>query len=293
MATKKDIITCAGEGQSLLKCTGGKTESDFYTTFNMWGKGHSCYCKKCLDKIYEYYYKKSNENDKVALYYTLVQENTPFITDIYDKLKPKIGKVTPNKYFTEFAKMQAKQAIWGDFSASDFKLVENESFADEQMVKWEKNWGAQTIEGYKFLDETYEKYTKDIEKLTIAQKDLIKDLCQYRLMLRQINDGTYNGEMNQKDVQSQISSLLSKLKMDNFEEKKTGTLSEQSLFAINQMIEKTMPSDFYKDKKLYDDAKGRKKYYKDMCLRPLLNTLVDNKDWDLNIDDISQYDIGD
>lgn len=189
--------------------------------------------------------------------------------------------------------MQAKQAIWSDFSASDFKLVENESFADEQMIKWEKNWGAQTIEGYKFLDETYEKYTKDIEKLTIAQKDLIKDLCQYRLMLRQINDGTYNGEMNQKDVQSQISSLLSKLKMDNFEEKKVGTLSEQSLFAINQMIERTDVSDFYKDKEIYQDSKGRRKYYEDMCLRPLLNTLADHKDWDLNIDDVSEYNIED
>ena len=53
---KKDLIICAGEGQSLLKCTGGKVESDFYPSFNMWGNGHTKYCKKCLDKIYDYYY---------------------------------------------------------------------------------------------------------------------------------------------------------------------------------------------------------------------------------------------
>lgn len=293
MASKKDIIICAGEGQSLLKCTGGKLITDFYPSFNMWGNGHTKLCKKCLDKVYDYYYKNSNENDKLALYYTLMQENIPFITDIYDKLKPKYGKITPNRYIQEYSKATQKQTLWADFSASDFKLIDNESMSDPQMKEWEKNWGSQTIEGYKFLDETYDKYTKDIDKLTIAQKDLIKDLCQYRLMLRQINDGTYTGEMNQKDVQSQIGSLLAKLKLDNFEEKKVGTLSEQSLFAINQMIEKTMPSDFYKNKDLYRDMKGWRKYYKDMCLRPLLNTLADNKDWDLNLDDISQYNIGD
>ena len=290
---KKDLITCAGEGQSLLKCTGGKVESDFYPSFNMWGNGHTKHCKKCLDKIYDYYYKNSNENDKVALYYTLIQENTPFITDIYDKLKPKIGKITPNKYFTELSKTNKNVDLWKDFSASDFKLIDSEAMTDPQIREWEKNWGAQTIEGYKFLDETYKRYTKDIEKLTVAQKDLIKDLCQYRLMLRQINDSTYNGEMSQKDIQSQISSLLSKLKMDNFEEKKTGTLSEQSMFAINQMIERVDVVDVYGKKKEYEDHIGRRKYYKDMCLRPLLNCLADHKDWDLNIDDVTQYNIED
>ena len=290
---KKDLITCAGEGQSLLKCTGGKVESDFYPSFNMWVNGHTKHCKKCLDKIYDYYYKNSGENDKVALYYTLIQENTPFITDIYDKLKPKIGKITPNKYFTELSKTNKNVDLWKDFSASDFKLIDSEAMTDPQIREWEKNWGAQTIEGYKFLDETYKRYTKDIEKLTVAQKDLIKDLCQYRLMLRQINDSTYNGEMSQKDIQSQISSLLSKLKMDNFEEKKTGTLSEQSMFAINQMIERVDVVDVYGKKKEYEDHIGRRKYYKDMCLRPLLNCLADHKDWDLNIDDVTQYNIED
>ena len=291
--TKKDLIVCAGEGQSLLKCTGGKLITDFYPSFNMWGNGHSKYCKKCLDKIYDYYYKNSGENDKLSLYYTLLQENIPFITDIYDKLKAKFGKVTVNRYCSEYSKMTAKQTLWSDFSASDFKLIDNDSVTDPKMREWEKKWGAQSIEGYKFLDETYEKYIKDVEKPTVAQKDLIKDLCNYRWILRQINDGIYSGDMTQKDTQSQISSLLSKLKMDNFEEKKSGTLSEQSMFAINQMIERVDVVDVYGKKKEYEDHNGRRKYYKDMCLRPLLNCLADHKDWDLNIDDVSQYNIED
>ena len=82
MATKKDIVLCLGEGQPTLKCTGNKLISDFYPSFNMWGNGHSTYCKKCLDKIYDYYYKSSGENDKVDFYPTLINENVPFITEI-------------------------------------------------------------------------------------------------------------------------------------------------------------------------------------------------------------------
>ena len=287
MAGKK--IVCTGEGQPTLKCTGNKTESDFYTTFNMWGNGHSRYCKKCLDKIYDYYYKNSGENDKVALYHTLVQENTPFITDIYDKLKPKIGKVTPNKYFTELSKMQAKQALWNDFSASDFKLVENESFADEQMVKWEKNWGAQTIEGYKFLDETYDKYLDSFDEMSTAQQDLLRDLCTYRWILRQINDGNYAGDLNQEKVQAQISKLLSILKLDNFAEKKEYTLSEQLIFNKIAQIELTKPADLYKEPTKYKDFNKVRKYYQDICLRALKNCLIGTKEFNVDMDNLNEY----
>ena len=290
MATKKDIVVCAGEGQPTLKCTGGKLITDFYPSFDMWGKGHTKFCKKCLDKIYDYYYKNSNENDKVALYHTLVQENTPFITDIYDKLKPKFGKVTPNKYFTELAKMQAKQALWSDFSASDFKLVENESFADEQMVKWEKNWGAQTIEGYKFLDETYDRYLDSFDELSTAQEDLLRDLCTYRLILREINDGTYAGELSQEKVQGQIAKLLNTLKLDNFAEKKEYTISEQLMFNKIAQIELTKPADLYKEPKKYKDFNKVKKYYQDVCLRALKNTLAGDKNFDIKLDNLEEYD---
>ena len=286
---KSDIIPCFGEGQPTLKCTGGKVANDFYSTFNIWGKGHSTYCKKCLDRIYDYYYKNSNENDKLALYYTLIQENTPFITDIYDKLKPKCGKVTINKYMSELTKNTQKQTLWQDFSASDFKLIDNESMTDPQMQEWEKNWGSQTIEGYKFLDETYKKYADELDELSIAQQDLLKDLANYRWILRQINDGTYTGELNQEKVQAQIGKLLNILKLDNFTEKKVLTLSEQLITNKVAQLELTEPADFYKEPTKYKDFNGLRKYYKDVCLRPLLNTLCSNKDFDINVDDLAKY----
>ena len=289
MATKKNVITCAGEGQSLLKCTGGKLENDFYPTFNMWGNGRSCYCKKCLDKIYDYYYKNSNENDKLALYYTLMKENIPFITDIYDKLKPKYGKITPNRYIQEYAKTTQKQSLWSDFSASDFKLIENESMSDPQMIEWEKNWGSQTIEGYKFLDETYDKYLDSFDEMSTAQQDLLRDLCTYRWILRQINDGNYAGDLNQEKVQAQISKLLSILKLDNFAEKKEYTLSEQLIFNKIAQIELTKPADLYKEPTKYKDFNKVRKYYQDICLRALKNCLIGTKEFNVDMDNLNEY----
>lgn len=293
MATKKDIITCAGEGQSLLKCTGGKTESDFYTTFNMWGKGHSCYCKKCLDKIYEYYYKNSGENDKVALYHTLIQENVPFITEVYDKLSAKYGKVTINKYLTEVGSRSQKQTMWADFSASDFKLIDTDGFeSQEEMKELVKKWGDQCSKAeYEFLEETFERYTQGREEMSSGEEDLFRDLCRDRLLLRKLNDGTYSGDETIDKVQSRLSKIMSTLKIDRFEEKKVLTLSEQTLFEKIRLCDKNNVEDIYsKPTKGYDLNKIQ--YYTEkFSLRPLANMLVGHRDFSVNLDNIEEYNL--
>ena len=287
---KKDLIVCAGEGQSLLKCTGGKLEADFYPSFNMWGNGHTKYCKKCLDKIYDYYYKNSGENDKVALYHTLVQENIPFITEIYDKLSVNMPKVTINKYCTELAKRTQKETMWNDFSASDFKLVDNGSFKDQEELKeLIKKWGDGSKADYEFLEETYDRYTEDLDELSVAQQDLFRDLCRDRLLLRKINDGVYIGDETLDKVQSRISKTMSKLKIDNFAEKKEYTISEQLMFNKIAQIELTKPADLYKEPKKYKDFNKVRKYYQDICLRALKNCLIGTKEFNVNMDDLSEY----
>ena len=282
MAAKKDVITCAGEGQSLLKCTGGKVETDFYPTFNMWGKGRSCYCKKCLDKIYDYYYKNSNENDKVALYYTLVQINTPFITEIYDKLSVNMPKVTINKYMAEFIKRTQKQTMWADFSASDFKLVEDGGFQDqEEMKELVKKWGDQCSKAeYEFLEETFKRYTNedDEEDLSPQRIDLIRDLCNYRLILRKINDSTYSGDMTQEKCQSQIANLLKTLKLDNFEVKKKKSDIEKILEYQIWEIENTEPAEVV-DKEEYKDFLNIQSSWGNSILRCVKNILSNSKEY--------------
>lgn len=292
MATKKDIITCAGEGQSLLKCTGGKLENDFYPTFNRWGNGRSCYCKKCLNKIYDYYYKNSSENDKVALYYTLVQINTPFITEIYDKLSVNMPKVTINSYMIEFIKRTTKQDIWNDFSSSDFKLIDSDGFSNqEEMKELIKKWGDGSKADYEFLEETYDRYTEGRDELSTSEEDLFRDLCRDRLLLRKINDGTYCGDETLDKVQSRLAKIMATLKIDRFEEKKVLTLSEQSLFEKIRLCDKNNVEDIYSEPTKNYDLNKIQYYTEKFSLRPLANMLVGHRDFSVDLDNIEEYNL--
>lgn len=278
----KERLLCLGEGQSTLKCTGNKLITDFYSTFNMWGNGHSRYCKKCLDKIYDYYYKNSNDNDKLALYYTLIQENVPFITEIYDKLSSKYGKVTINRYMTEFSSKTQKQNIWSDFSISDFRLIDTDGFENqEEMKELIKKWGDQCNKSeYEFLEETFKRYTSDDEEEELSPQriDLIRDLCNYRLILRKINDGTYDGDMTQEKVQSQIANLLKTLKLDNFEVKKKKSDIEKILEYQIWEIENTEPAEVV-DKDEYKDYLNIQSSWGNSILRCVKNILSNSKEY--------------
>ena len=47
----------------------------------------------------------------------------------------------------------------------------------------------------------------------------------------------------------------------------------------------------YKEPKKYRDFNKIKMYYKDLVLRPLLNTLVGSKDFNIDIDDVGKYNL--
>ena len=79
------------------------------------------------------------------------------------------------------------------------------------------------------------------------------------------------------------------LKLDQFEENKPKTISEQLMFTKIAQIEQTKPADLYKEPKKYKDFNKIKMYYKDLVLRPLLNTLVGSKDFNIDIDDVGKY----
>ncbi len=93
-------------------------------------------------------------------------------------------------------------------------------------------------------------------------------------------------------IQNRILQLLNKLKLDNFESSKPKTLSEQFLSNKIAMIDENNVKDIYTNKDYeYKDINKIQKYYKDMCLRPLGNMLLDNRTFDIDINDIEQYNL--
>jgi hypothetical protein len=57
------------------------------------------------------------------------------------------------------------------------------------------------------------------------------------------------------------------------------------------MVEEHDPADFYKEPKKWKDQNKLRRFYKDLVLRPLLNTLTGSKDFDLNLDDVEKYNL--
>lgn len=294
MASKTiPIKMCRGAGSSFLGCIGTVKETEFYDSFNKLEGNKVCYCMKCCDKIFKYY-QDSGYDVKMSLYYTLQKIDVPFIQDVYDKLVSK-GKVSVKNYLSEIQGRKDKIEIWNDFSSSD-KIIE--STADEKEKQKERLeyledvWGIQDTEkDYEFLENTFERYTKGVEFINQQQRDLYKDLCRDRLLLRKINDGRYNGEETIDKVQNRISKTMATLKVDQFESKKPKTLSEQLIFDKIAQIEMTKPADLYKEPTKYKDFNKVRQYYQDICLRPLKNTLAGLKDFDIDVENLQKYQI--
>ena len=297
MARKTEKVRlCKGHNSPLLNCLGDIRESEFYISWSKFTDGYVPYCKNCVNKIYEYYLKETGSN-KSALYFTLMKLDIPFIEEIYNSIAEK-KTVTISTYISTLQKRTTNKDIWCDFNATNVKLDKNEvqmqTVEDKksELYNLEKTWGKQDcMEDYNFLEETFKRYTQGIEFINPQQEDLYKDLCRDRLLLRKINDNRYNGEESLDKVQNRISKTMSILKIDQYENNKPKTLSEQSLFEKIRLCDENNVKDIYSEPSKYYDLNKVQYYIEKFSLRPLANMLIGNRDFSVNLEDIEQYDI--
>lgn len=293
MATKskENIRMCKGYNTPILQCIGERKISEYYISWSEFSDGYVPYCKTCSDKIFKYFVDNGC-SEKMALYYTILKLDQPFIKEIYENVvnkKNKFGNsvgISISSYMSELHKSSVKKEIWKDSSSTD---VTNISELDskvltleetkEKLLKLEKNWGKQDIiEDYEFLEETFDRYTSDRDELDPRQIDLFRDLCRDRLLLRKINDGRYGGEESIDKVQARVSKLMGTLKIDQFEQKKKKTDIEKILEKQIWEIENTEPAEVV-DKNEYADFLDIKKSWGQDILRCVKNLLVSSKEY--------------
>ena len=302
MVSKKveNVRMCKGHNAPLLNCIGQIKESDFYLSWSNFSDGKVPYCKKCVQKIFEYYLNET-KTEKTALYFTLMKLDIPFIQEVFDlvtnKEKYSVDKLV-GTYISELQRNTRKKEIWCDFSSSDIESKDIESKVQtvaerkRELKDLEHKWGLQDcIEDYDFLEATFNRYTNNVEFTNPQQEDLYKDLCRDRLLLRKINDNRYNGEETIDKVQNRISKTMSTLKLDQFESNKPKTLSEQSLFEKIRLCDENNVKDVYSKPSKYYDLNKIQYYNEKFSLRPLANMLVGNRDFSVNLEDIEQYDL--
>lgn len=297
--TTQDIKVCQGVNSSFLGCSGRKPISEFYTSNNteLHKDGYLCYCKDCSNKLAEHYLKK-NGSLQGALYYTCATLNVPFIKECYEKAMEQSEQMKNKKYFGVYygnlIKKTTMKEKWVDFCDTDTDLKDIESkIVGAEVLQSEKDqlemdWGIQESKDYRFLENTFQKYTKGVEFINSQQEDLYRDLCRDRLILRQISENRSNGNEDINKVQTRITNLMKVLKVDEFESNKPKTLSEQTLFSKVRQIEEKNVSDIYSEPTRYFDLNKQAKYVKDLFLRPALNTLLGHRDFNINIDNIRE-----
>lgn len=294
MASK--VRLCKGHNAPLLNCSGDVMETEFYNSWSNFSDGKVPYCKKCLQKIFEYYKNETN-SEKTAAYFTLMKIDTPLIEEIFDSVVNKKGSFNLSTYMAELQKRDSNKDIWQDFSGTDVELkdiseVKTIAERKKEINTLEKKWGIQDcIEDYDFLEETFDRYTQGVEFVNSQQEDLYKDLCRDRLLLRKINDNRYNGDESIDKVQNRISKTMSTLKLDQFESNRPKTLSEQSLFEKIRLCDENNVKDIYSEPSKYYDLNKVQYYNEKFSLRPLANMLVGNRDFSVNLEDIDQYEL--
>ena len=294
---KENIRMCSGYNAPLLNCLGEVKESDFYNTWSKFTNGKTLYCKKCIDKMYNYYLQETG-SAKSALYFTLMKIDIPFLEDVYNSVVDKKGEnFNISFYINAINAKQSNKEIWTDFSVSDElkdtdRTIKSVAEKRQELNTLEKKWGIQdSEEDYEFLEETFKRYTNDVEFINSQQEDLYKDLCRDRLLLRKINDNRYGGEETIDKVQNRISKTMSTLKLDQFESNKPKTLSEQSLFEKIRLCDENNVQDVYSEPSKYYDLNKIQYYNEKFSLRPLANMLVGNRDFSVNLEDIEQYEL--
>jgi hypothetical protein len=273
-----------------------------HKNIELFPKGLVPYCKDCCNTMLKYYLKKTGTLE-ASMWYVCARLDIPFIKRVFETVQDKnkdINKFLDNYYAYLWGCHSMKKALdtWESFADSDvsFEEISGVTKSDEgikaQIEKLELDWGYQeSEEDYKFLIYMYEKYTKGVVIENPQQEDLYGDLCLARLEKRKAEQGKIDTYITK--IQSRILTLMNKLKLDEFESTKPKTVSEQLIFAKIAQIERTKPADLYKEPTKYRDYSKLRKYMKDLVLRPALNTLIGNKDFNLNLDDAESYNIED
>lgn len=262
-------------------------------------KGYVPYCKDCCNDMLQYYLKKTGTIE-ASMWYVCALLDIPFIKRVFEKtqeLNRDTDKFVETYYNLLWGSRSMKKALdtWESFSDSDVGFEEiNTTVKDVEAIKIQRDalelkWGLQeSEEDYQYLEYLYDRYTQGVIK-NPYQEDLYRDLCLARLEKRKIEQNKSSSDITK--TQARILTLMNKLGIDDFEASKPKSLSEQLMFAKIAQIEMTKPCELYKEPTKYKDFNKVKKYYKDICLRALKNTLAGTRDFDIDMTNLSDYNL--
>ena len=261
-------------------CGKEKQESQFYKSPIKTGE-YIKPCKSCVTELY----KQSLESTKdqgAALWATCMQTGIPMRRAEYTACLDTLEKAAKGKkpslfmlYHTYLSTSPDKlTGVWdSDMELSNFKdlgevaKIETDDVALK--ARWRKQWGGDyEDEDCQWLDDMFDSYTSDIFEMDTAMEMRYRDLC--KLELEQYKNGV------NKDTQSQIKTLMSLLKLDDFKSNQKSD-AERAFEKRIAWVEYTKPSEC-EDLKRFVDMVGYEKD-KGEKMRSLRNAVAGTRDY--------------
>lgn len=261
-------------------CGKEKQDSQFYKSPIKTGE-YIKPCKSCVTELYKQALE-STKDQGAALWATCMQTGIPMRRAEYTACLDTLEKAAKGKkpslfmlYHTYLSTSPDKlTGVWdSDMELSNFKdlgdLAKSETDEVALKARWRKQWGGDyEDEDCQWLDDMFDSYTADIFEMDTAMEMRYRDLC--KLELEQYKNGV------NKDTQSQIKTLMSLLKLDDFKSNQKSD-AERAFEKRIAWVEYTKPSECedltrFVDMVGYEKDKGEK-------MRSLRNAVAGTRDY--------------
>ncbi len=285
------------------KCTKTKLASKFLTSFDPLDTNlKMSVCKQCLNEMYDQIYVIEKSLDK-TIYKLCKMMNVKYDEQALSMMRSHAntlidrGTGTPvlfGLYVAKLGSLRVRNDNIGDLTFSEninmssITPEDEEIFnEDESLDKVRKFWGDNfSIDDLENLENKFSEWSSSHDIRTYAEKILLKFICIKQLEIeKEMSEGNpASGKI--KEFQNLLKDAALSPMYATADQSGKGT---EIWGMINKMIEETTPSEFYKDKKLFEDF-DKIKYVINFIIRCFSNLALGSKDFNISEDDLEDND---
>ena len=249
--------------------------------------GYLPICKECVFKHFDEY-RNLYEDERAAVRRTCMLFDFYYSDKIYDISQPKdlagnrIGMyltkyhLSQNRNFTKGKTFDDTLLDESKFDANvelkeinkKLKIDTGTISAKKELTEHRAFWGkGYDAEDYDFLQSHFDILAEKLDVNDIIQQVLIKDLCEIKL-----DEFKCRKNKDLKGIQNCKKLYQDTLKNANLKPKGDSEVVEEEGWCIpGGIVEKYTPSEYFKDKKLFQDFDNIGEYFARHILRPLKN----------------------
>lgn len=263
-------------------CQSAKSNSSFIKSLNP-RQNYLPFCKSCLTTKYKEYYE-ALKSEGGALWCLCMEVGYPMLREVYEVAHKIIFERNSSGkrpdvfmiYHNTLKELGVEvKGIWqSDLELSDFVEVngreeneEEKNFVDYKLeaLKW---GNFEDTADYDYLNNLFDRYTKDLVLVDTVMELRYRDLCKAELRKRKADESGDVGEID-KTLKA-IKDLMAMLKLDKFDDNKISD-EEKHIERMAWLIENTDPAEC-EDLEKYKDISGFEKPFGDImrCLKNLI-----------------------